>query len=160
MSGGRGKSRWSRADNLDVMRCYCRATAPGQPTRGYIKRMHQEWTKLRPDRLVTAQRLSDQYRFVKRSRKFGQEELDELQRGETPEDANTAAVAFDHVILSASEGATRTFQSVDSDENAGVSCTSGDSGTGELGDDRELSGGSSEADVLGKGSIASHSQDY
>ena len=85
VSGGRGKSRLSRADNLDVMRCYFRATAPGQPTRGYIKRMHQEWTKLRPDRLVTEQRLSDQYRFVKRSRKFGQEELDELQRGETPE---------------------------------------------------------------------------
>ena len=49
---------------------------------------------------------------------------------------------------------------MDSNENAGVSCTLGDSGTGELGDDRELPGGSSEADVLGKGSIAWHSQDY
>ena len=49
---------------------------------------------------------------------------------------------------------------MNSDENAGVSCTSGDSGTGELGDDRELSGGSSEADVLGKRSIARNSQDY
>ena len=64
------------------------------------------------------------------------------------------------MILSASEGVTRTFQSVDSDENAGVSCTSGDSGTGELGDDRDLLGGSTEADVLGKRSIAWHSQDY
>ena len=49
---------------------------------------------------------------------------------------------------------------MDSDENAGVSCTSGDSGTGELGDNRQLSGRSSEADVLGKRSIAWHSQDY
>ena len=89
---------------MDVMRCYCRATAPGRPTQGYIKRMHQEWMKLRPDRLVTEQRLSDQYRFVKRSRKFRQEELDVIQRGETPEDAKTAAVAFNHVIFSLSEG--------------------------------------------------------
>ena len=101
------------------MRYYFRATAQGQPTRGYIKRLHQEWTKLRPGRLVTEHRLNDQYRFVKRSRKFGQAELDELQRGETSEDVNTAAVASDHVILSASEGTTRTFQSVDAECSGG-----------------------------------------
>ena len=39
---------------------------------------------------------------------------------------------------------------MDSNENAGVSCTLGDSGTGELWDDRELPGGSSKVDVLGK----------
>ena len=148
----RGREKWSREDNLDVMRCFFKATTPDLPVREYVKRMHQEWSRLRPDRPVSEQRLSDQYRFVKRSKKFSLTELDELLSELTPQGENTEDInqepasvegadnesAAEHVILAAPDGC---FAADSFSTQNGVAV--GDSETGEstaTGDEFEIAG--------------------
>ena len=71
------RQKWSRNDNLDVARCYFRATAAGRA--GYIARLHHEWETLRPDRPVSSQRLADQWRLILRNKYFAEAELEELR---------------------------------------------------------------------------------
>ena len=132
----------------------CAASLKLPPRTCQCERMHQEWSRLRPNRPVSEQRLSDQYRFVKRSKKFSLTELDELQSELTPQGENTESADIDqepasvegadnesaaeHVILAAPDGC---FAADSFSTQNGVAV--GDSETGEstaTGDEFEIAG--------------------
>ena len=56
--------RWTHDDNIDVAKCYVRGTLT--PRLGYTKILHEEWSRLRSDRLVTSQRLADQWQYIEK----------------------------------------------------------------------------------------------
>ena len=75
--------RWTREDNLDVVRCYLLATeSDGRGVRriGYGQRMLHEWSQLRPDREVSVQRITDQLRFIRRTKKVSLVEEESIRR--------------------------------------------------------------------------------
>jgi len=70
--------KWTRQDNLDVVRSYLIATSGGG-SRVYGDRMLEVWRGLRPDRAITKQHLMDQYRFITRSGKISSVEMEALR---------------------------------------------------------------------------------
>jgi len=87
------RMKWTREDNIDVYKCYLRATRPGLPTVGYGARMLTEWELVRPDRPVTVQRITDQLRFIKKTKKLADVELEELQKQMTLPQPNVREAA-------------------------------------------------------------------
>jgi len=81
-----GRTRWTRKDNLDVVRCFVRATRHHHRPRGYGKRMLEEWIQLRPDRVVSAVQLTGQLRFIRKGGKVSELEELELRRQIEAED--------------------------------------------------------------------------
>ncbi|XP_030755105.1 uncharacterized protein LOC115881665 [Sitophilus oryzae] len=72
--------RWTRNDNLDLIRAYYRATNGEQNKTGYRIRLYEQWISLRPDFPRESQQLADQLRSVLRRKVISNAELDHLKQ--------------------------------------------------------------------------------
>lgn len=73
------RKRWTRDDNIDLLRAYYRATNIERDRTGYRVRLHEEWTHSRPDFSRSSQQLADQLRSVLRRKVFSSAELEHLK---------------------------------------------------------------------------------
>lgn len=76
----RRRIRWSRQDNLDLMRAYFIVTNAGQDKTHYRNKLYGQWRSVRPDFPRESQQLSDQVRSIIRRKVLSEAEIEQLKQ--------------------------------------------------------------------------------
>ena len=135
----RRRLEWTWEDNRDVIKAYLLATECGRLQLGYVRRMHDIWTAMRPDRPVSEGLLADRRRYITKNNKISKVEEDVLRKQMMEERNQRASETSTTMETNSADSADETNcnVTVETDEHAEL-CTSGSTSSTSMGDLSEV----------------------